>query len=716
MHDTAMEIGCLVMDRYADLARAKVLELGSYDVNGSLRSHAHPTTEYVGLDLEAGPGVDFVVEPGVPWPVQDDYFDLALASSVFEHDPMFWVTFLQMVRKVRKGGYVYVSAPSNGAVHRYPQDHWRFYPDSGVALERWACSQGEPVVLVESFTASRKTDHWNDFVAIFRRGKGTQGLPKRFIYEEVKSFNALTWNHRDLINPSQATEDMMLINDAQCRIKELDVQIEALDTLSRTNIDELEKAGRELLVVQARLDQELAGHEASRSRLIELSAQLERQAAKVETAEAMLAESQGLLSDQQSKNDELQRQIETEKAALVDADTRLRATDQELQNQRDELSRQAAELAAGMAARAQLEAEIREREAALVAAHEHIARSKEQMAAIESALIQRAEEIEQTRAELESLRSEYALAKEEMGRLQVRLSEAESWTFRLSGERKEWETRAERSERELARLKTQNRVAIERMGERLARSEGAESAIRAVSENLRAQLSLSEREGDALRSANADLEAQLTKRLQETAELTRTLQAAEAKIKERDVALVAARSDHFRETAELTQALRSAEMTLGEKEAAMLAVAAELDRSNLQNEQLLQQIRHQMDELNAANLARSESEQALRTRFEELARLTVIAGDEARRAGDAEDASQWLSSIRRLEESFPWWWSILPSAWRRQRINRRLFRAGLFDADAYLALYPDVAEEGMDPLRHYIFHGKAEGRVCSRPG
>jgi hypothetical protein len=47
---------------------------------------------------------------------------------------------------------------------------------------------------------------------------------------------------------------------------------------------------------------------------------------------------------------------------------------------------------------------------------------------------------------------------------------------------------------------------------------------------------------------------------------------------------------------------------------------------------------------------------------------------------------------------------------RRQRLARMLERNGLFDGDAYLAKYTDVAESGMDPLRHYILHGMAEGR------
>lgn len=39
-----------------------------------------------------------------------------------------------------------------------------------------------------------------------------------------------------------------------------------------------------------------------------------------------------------------------------------------------------------------------------------------------------------------------------------------------------------------------------------------------------------------------------------------------------------------------------------------------------------------------------------------------------------------------------------------------ILQTGLFDGPAYLAAYPDVAESGMDPLRHYVEHGESEGR------
>jgi len=41
---------------------------------------------------------------------------------------------------------------------------------------------------------------------------------------------------------------------------------------------------------------------------------------------------------------------------------------------------------------------------------------------------------------------------------------------------------------------------------------------------------------------------------------------------------------------------------------------------------------------------------------------------------------------------------------------RDLRDCGLFDAGWYLARYPDVAADGMDPARHYHLHGAREGR------
>lgn len=250
MHDSAYRIGELVMHTYSDLANAKILELGSLDVNGSLRNAAAPTTHYVGLDLEAGPSVDFVIAPGAEFPVEEESFDLVMASCVFEHDARFWDTFVRMCRATRAGGHIYVNAPSNGAVHRYPMDYWRFYPDAGLALVEHARSEGLEIDLVESFIGNRHSDIWNDFAAVFRKGPSTEPMNTAFVYQRYPSLNARTWQSGALYNPTERTEDMTLIDDLRRRdtapsnaaTEELAGKLIILESNLRQRQEEIEQA------------------------------------------------------------------------------------------------------------------------------------------------------------------------------------------------------------------------------------------------------------------------------------------------------------------------------------------------------------------------------------------------------------------------------------------------------------------------------------------
>lgn len=212
MHDTAYQIGGLVMDTYLPATvPVRILEIGAQNVNGTLRDHAPRGAEYVGIDFEAGDGVDVVVTGLDDWNVPDAHFDIVMASSVFEHDKAFWLTFLVMCAKAKPGGHIYISAPSNGTIHRYPMDYWRFYPDSGLALEEWAKSQGIDVVLVESFVAEREKDVWNDYCAVFRKGPSEAPLNREYVYEKVRSKNALTWRSSQILNPADDSEDTRLL-------------------------------------------------------------------------------------------------------------------------------------------------------------------------------------------------------------------------------------------------------------------------------------------------------------------------------------------------------------------------------------------------------------------------------------------------------------------------------------------------------------------------
>ena len=145
----------------------KVLDIGSQDVNGSLKSCCPSGFEYVGVDFVSGKGVDVILDDPYRLPFDDGVVDVVLSSSCFEHSEMFWVLFLEIMRVLKPHGLFYLNAPSNGDFHRYPVDCWRFYPDCGRALERWARRNGMNPAMLESYTSDQLIDQWNDFVAVF---------------------------------------------------------------------------------------------------------------------------------------------------------------------------------------------------------------------------------------------------------------------------------------------------------------------------------------------------------------------------------------------------------------------------------------------------------------------------------------------------------------------------------------------------------------------
>ena len=189
MHDTAYEHGRLFFDLYITDATRTVVDLGSQDVNGTLRDHCPHGVLYIGLDVMPAKGVDVVLNPTAPLPIASDSIDAVVTSSAFEHDVCFWETFLELIRILRPGGVLYVNAPSNDAFHRYPLDCWRFYPDAGVALVQWAARRGMQVELVESFIGLPKAERWADFVAVFRKAGGNQLVRKGRIADHAPAIN-----------------------------------------------------------------------------------------------------------------------------------------------------------------------------------------------------------------------------------------------------------------------------------------------------------------------------------------------------------------------------------------------------------------------------------------------------------------------------------------------------------------------------------------------
>ncbi len=169
MHDTARLTGQRFFEVYGR-ADGTVLDVGSMDVNGTLRPFVPAGMNYCGVDMAPGPNVTLVLDDPYRLPFGEE-FDLAVSTSCFEHAEFFWLLFAEIARVVKPGGYIYVSAPTGGVVHRHPVDCWRFYPDAGLALARWAQRCGWAVSLIESFILPPGIEGWSDFVAVF--GKRT---------------------------------------------------------------------------------------------------------------------------------------------------------------------------------------------------------------------------------------------------------------------------------------------------------------------------------------------------------------------------------------------------------------------------------------------------------------------------------------------------------------------------------------------------------------
>lgn len=180
MHRSALFYGQQFFNTYINNATdLTIIDIGSQDVNGTLRSVAPPNNNYIGLDFVDANGVDIVITDLYQLPIESESVDVVVTSSCFEHSEFFWLLFNESLRILKPTGVLYVNAPSNGMVHRYPVDCWRFYPDSGLALQNWGIRSGYNCQLLESFFGALD-NIWIDSVSVFLKDKNHyNNYPKR---------------------------------------------------------------------------------------------------------------------------------------------------------------------------------------------------------------------------------------------------------------------------------------------------------------------------------------------------------------------------------------------------------------------------------------------------------------------------------------------------------------------------------------------------------
>lgn len=109
-----------------------VLEVGSFDVNGSPRSVLAPLgpAAYIGVDVAPGPGVDDIVpcEKLADW-AGDTCFDVVVSTEMLEHVRDWQACVRNLLEVVADGGLLLVTTRAPGfPFHPFPEDHWRYPP------------------------------------------------------------------------------------------------------------------------------------------------------------------------------------------------------------------------------------------------------------------------------------------------------------------------------------------------------------------------------------------------------------------------------------------------------------------------------------------------------------------------------------------------------------------------------------------------------------
>ena len=102
-----------VRNKFPDLFKdARVLDVGSLDINGNNRFLFSGDYEYIGIDLGEGKNVDVVCR-GHEY-TSDEKFDVIVSSECFEHDEYWEKTLSNIYFLLKKGGIFLFTCATHG--------------------------------------------------------------------------------------------------------------------------------------------------------------------------------------------------------------------------------------------------------------------------------------------------------------------------------------------------------------------------------------------------------------------------------------------------------------------------------------------------------------------------------------------------------------------------------------------------------------------------
>lgn len=332
----------------------------------------------------------------------------------------------------------------------------------------------------------------------------------------------------------------------------------------------------------------------------------------------------------------------------------------------------------------------------LAAARGRIAEIEKKAAGLQTELVKRETSLqaaETARAELERQR----------GKMEALLGQERERATRLEEEVAKLHSRLAEEGQSLAALRTEleaaedaERLTVELRG-RLAATESALAQRQLETEQTAVELAVAREEIERTGRLHAEGE-QVIAGLKEHVNLL-LVDAKERAALSAELDKVRREVDQARASRQSEAEAAKAELTQLRRELAEARRAAEAAHSRTVAAQ------SETDRLRADI---SEGEQSARNERAQLAERLKAEAEQMRQTLAAE-MGKTVSAL--LDETA---WRLLPNRLRVVRKMVLLKRSGLFDAEWYKARYKDVAESGIDPLRHYVVHGALEGREPNR--
>lgn len=113
----------------------RLLDVGSLDINGTIKSKIPKAWEYVGTDILAGNNVDILMINEFKISFDNNTFNCIVSSSCLEHCTNPFKLVKEMARVLKNGGYIFLVAPFISPEHEVQEDGtelkdcWRFLPN-----------------------------------------------------------------------------------------------------------------------------------------------------------------------------------------------------------------------------------------------------------------------------------------------------------------------------------------------------------------------------------------------------------------------------------------------------------------------------------------------------------------------------------------------------------------------------------------------------------